>query len=367
MLLRPLRLYLLSCVLGLLLLAGCEKKSTSTPKGGRGNAPFIVDIIRIAPQPFRETLSATGSLVAREAVQLQAERPGVVREISFVEGKLMSAGEVLVSIDDSELQAQLTRARAQLSLAASAEARQRTLLQSKGISAAEFDESRAAHDVAKAEVKLIEAQIAKTKIRAPFDGIAGLRNISVGSYLTAGTTICTFQDVKSLKIDFSLPERYLPYLRPGQNVTFRVAGRSENFTAAIAAIEPAVDVQTRTLLIRATVPNEETRLLPGSFAEVEVTLEEVKDAILIPAIALMPGLQQPTVFLHRNGEVEQRKVLAGLRTSDAVQILEGLKPGDELITSGILQIRPGLKVQAKPATSPVRGPKGPENPSTANR
>ena len=327
--------------------AACEKKPAEVSRKSPAASSFVVDVLPIETQPFRETLFATGTLVARDAVQLQSERAGVVNEIAFEEGKPAKTGEVLLSIDDSELQAQLARAKAQLNLAATAEARQRSLVRSKGISAAEYDQSQANLDVAKAEVALIESQLAKTKIRAPFDGVSGLRRVSVGSYLTPGTPIGSFQDISSLKIDFSLPEAYLSYIEPGQKVNFRIAGRSEKFEATIAAIEPSVDVETRSLLIRAIVPNDETRLLPGSFAEVEVTLDEISDAILIPPIALIPGLKQQTVFLHRDGKVEVRKVQSGLRTADAVQIVEGLNPGDELITSGVLQLRPGMRVQVK--------------------
>ena len=324
-------------------LAACDGPKTS--RRPLTSSPFVVDVLPVQPRPFREALSATGTLVAHESVQVQAERAGVVKEISFEEGRPAKAGEVLVTMDDSELQAQLARARAQLDLASALETRHRNLLETKGISAADFDQTRANLAIANAEVKLIESQIAKTRIRAPFDGVAGLRHASVGTYLTPGTPVCSFQDVNSLKIDFSLPERYLTYIKAGQSVSFRVAGRSEKFEAKVAAIEPTVEVQTRSLLIRAKVPNENAQLLPGSFVEVEVVLEEIPDAILIPALALVPGLQQQTVFIHREGQVEERQVQAGLRTADAVQIVEGLKAGEEVITSGILQLRPGMKVQ----------------------
>ena len=331
--------------------SGCHKKSKAGA-AGTISAAFVVDVVAIEPRPFRETLFATGSLVARETVQLQSERAGVVREIRFEEGKPARTGDILVVIDDTELRAQLDRAQATLKLGEVTHARQRTLLESRGISQAEFEQSQANLDIGKAEVALIESQLAKTRIRAPFDGVAGLRRVSVGTYLTPGTVICSFQDIDSLKIDFSLPERYLGYLALGQRVTFRIAGRAEKFEATIAAIEPSVDVETRSLLIRATVPNEEQRLLAGSFAEVEVTLGEIKDAILIPPIALIPGLKQQTVFVYRDGKAEERKVQPGLRTADAVQIVEGLAPGDQLITSGVLQLRPGMKVQVKRQAPP---------------
>jgi membrane fusion protein (multidrug efflux system) len=171
----------------------------------------------------------------------------------------------------------------------------------------------------------------------------------VGAHLTPGTPISTFQDISSLKIDFSLPERYLPHMEVGQKITFRLVGRAETFQGEIAAIEPMIDIATRSLQIRAMVKNDEQRLLPGSFAEVEVTLDEIADAILIPPIALVPGLKQQAVFIHRDGTVEERKVQSGLRLADAVQITEGLEPGDELITTGVLQLRAGMKVKVKPA------------------
>jgi membrane fusion protein, multidrug efflux system len=302
----------------------------------------------VQPQHFRETLFATGTLLARDAVQLQAERSGSVREILFRESHAVRAGEELVLMDDSELRAQLARAEAQLKLAAAVEARDRELFRSGlMVSEAEYERTRANLEVARAERTLIEAQLAKTRIVAPFDGVAGLRQVSVGTYLTPGTVICTFQDLSSLRLDFTLPERYLGYFRVGQPVRFRVAGQAAHFEASIVAVEPGIEVATRSLRVRAEAGNEEGLLFPGSFAEVEVLLDEVQDAILIPPIALVPGLQQQTVFLHRAGQVEERQVQVGLRMADAVQIIGGLHPGEELITTGILQLRPGMSVQVR--------------------
>ncbi len=317
--------------------------------------PYVVDVVTLMPQRVEETLSATGTLVANESIILQSERPALVREIRFEEGQMVKAGEVLVLMDDSELQPQLVKATAQRRIAETLEKRQVELLQSSGISEFEYEQTVANVKIAKAEEALIQAQLEKTRIVAPFDGVAGLRRVSVGSYLTPGTTICTFQDIASLKLDFSLPERYLSYLKLGQKLRFRVTGRSEAFAAEIIAIEPSIDVQTRTMTLRAKVPNDNTNLLPGSFSEVVVTLEELPEALMIPPIALIPGLKQQTVLVHRNGEVEERKVVAGLRTADAVQILEGLSAGDEVITSGVLQVRKGMKVEVNRVEPPKPG------------
>jgi membrane fusion protein (multidrug efflux system) len=332
----------------MLAFTACSKDQAKTPRPA--SKPYIVEVVTVASRPFRETLFATGSLRARESVTLKAERAGVVREVLFEEGRPMRAGQTLVVTDDSELQAQLASAHAQRELAAANEARDRTLLSnSQLISRAAYEQSLAALHVAESAVALIEAQIKKTRIVAPFDGIAGLRQVSVGAYMTPGTEIGTFQDVRALKLDFTLPERYLINLRGARTVSVRVAGAAEPITGEIYAIEPAIDVATRSLQVRALVPNEGQRLLPGAFAEVEVVLGEIQGAIVIPAIALVPGLKEQRVFVLRDGKAEERAVEPGLRTPDGVQIVKGLESGDEVIVSGILQLRPGMQVQPRAA------------------
>lgn len=345
-------------------MASCGKKGPDSAKKSRNAMPpFVVEVIEVKPRRIEETLTATGTLVANESVVLQSERPSVVKEIHFEEGQMVKAGEVMVRMDDSELQPQLERAVAQRRIALTLEERQRELLNSRGISEYEYEQTVANVKIAEAEESLIRAQIAKTRIVAPFDGVAGLRKVSVGSYLTPGTTICTFQDISSLKLDFSLPERYLAYLQPGQSVRFRITGMSESFAAEVTAIEPTIDVQTRTMLVRAKVPNEDGRLLPGSFTQVAVTLEEIPDALMIPPIALIPGLKQQTVFVHDDGVVEERPVVAGLRTPNGVRIVEGLSAGEEVLITGVLQVRKGMKVEVRRVESaPSSEPDGSDAP-----
>lgn len=353
-------------LLGVWLVTGCHQAAgpTSAPPA---NPPLVVEVTQVRPQPLRDTLSATGSLLAREWVSLQAERAGVIRGIHFEEGQPVRSGQLLVAIDDSELRAQFKRARAQLDLATAIERRDRQLLETGGlVSQIEYDRSLASLNIAGAEVALIEAQLAKTRIVAPFDGIAGLRQVSPGAYLTPGAPVASLRDISSLRLDFSLPERYRNYIRTGQNVTFRIAGEPDTFQATLLAIEPSVDLNTRSLQIRAIAPNEGQRLLPGSFAQVEVPIAEIPDALLIPPIALIPGLEQQTVFVHRDGQVEARLVETGLRTADAVQILAGLQPGDEVAVTGILQLRHGQRVQAR-LNAPAANPDRPIPPATAAR
>ncbi|MCG3150391.1 MAG: Solvent efflux pump periplasmic linker SrpA [Verrucomicrobiae bacterium] len=336
---------LMAVVLGAL---GCGKPA---PNASRPAAkPYLVEVITVTRQPFRETLFATGSLRAKESVELPAQRAGVVKEVRFEEGQPVKAGDALVIMDASELQAQHKRAQAQYELATTVEKRNRQLLDNGAlVTEAVYDESRASLNVARAELDLIRAQLEKTQIVAPFAGVAGLRRVSVGAFLTPGMPVAGLQDVSELKLDFAVPERYLPYLRAAKQVEFRVAGHAAAKPATIYAIEPAIDVTTRSLQVRALARNDDQLLLPGSFAEVHVALDEIPDAILIPPIALIPGLKEQRVFLHKAGTVEARTVQVGLRTSRALQIVAGLEPGEEVIVTGILQLRPGMKVQAKRA------------------
>jgi membrane fusion protein, multidrug efflux system len=340
---------LLCCCLGIL---GCGRKEPA--RRNNAQAQFTVDIHIIRTEPFRATTFATGSLLANESILLKAERAGIVKEILFREGQPVKAGDTLLLIDDSELQAQLAGAQARLELAQAVEKRDRSLFETRMLSAAEYEQSAANLHIVEAELKLIKAQLEKTRVVAPFDGIAGLRLVSPGAYLVPGTAIASLQDISSLKLDFTLPERYLPMIRTGQEATFRVSGHVETFTATITAIEPAVAVETRSMLLRATVPNTQQKLLPGSFAELQVTLEEDPKAILIPAIALVPGLKQQKVFVHADGVAREREVQIGERTAETVQILEGLQVGEELITSGTLQLRSGMKVRTQPASEPAK-------------
>ena len=338
-------LAILALVLAGVVSAGCGREARSAER--RPPARFLVDVVRVEPELLRDTLATTGTLHARESVTLQAEIAGILREIRFEESKPVEAGAVLVVIDDAELNAQLASAEAELELRTALARRQRELLQAKAISEAEYDESQANLHIAEASKRRVEALLAKTLIRAPFAGVPGLRLVSPGAYLTPGTTITEFRDLGALKLDFSVPERYLPYVKVGTEVRFRVAGHADPFDARIMAIDPGIDSSTRTVLLRAELPNRDGRLLPGAFAEVDVPLREIPDAIVIPPIALVPGLKEQRVFVFADGRAAERVVKTGLRTQKGVQIVEGLKPGEQLITSGVLQLRDGLAVDAQ--------------------
>jgi membrane fusion protein (multidrug efflux system) len=220
-------------------------------------------------------------------------------------------------------------------------------LEKGGISQEEYDATLNEVNVLRAEVSLINAQIEKTEVRAPFTGKLGLKYVSDGSYITSSSRIATLQDIDPIKIDFSIPERYASQIEVGNKVTFTVQGINEALVAEVYAKEPRIDTETRTLQVRARSANPDGKLLPGAFADLELTLKTIEDAKMIPTISLVPELEGQKVFLLKNGVVQPQSVSTGLRNESKVQITEGVEVGDTVLTTGLLQVRPQMEVTVK--------------------
>lgn len=314
---------------------------------GSSPAPLAVQVMTMRPTTFAETITATGTLRAAEAVELQAETSGKITAILFHEGTTVRHGDLLVKINDADLQASRKRAVARQQLAAIREGRLAKLVLEGGANQQDYDAAASELQVQHAEIQLIDAQIAKTEIRAPFDGVIGLRFVSAGSYVSPVSRIATLQSVDTVKLDFSIPEKYSGHVRPGQPVKFTITGETITFVGEVFAIEPRIDELTRTLLLRATVPNSHGRLLPGAFAHVGLALAAHDDALLVPAMAVVPGLVEKNVFVVEDGKAVHRPVQLGMRTETEVQILAGLSPGDVVITSGLQSLRSGQAVQPR--------------------
>jgi len=325
-------------------LRGLLGGSADSAPGNGGDQRLPVTAVVLRPETVADRIFATGTILADEEVELRSETSGKVIRIDFREGARVRKGEVLVKIDDSELQAQLLKLDSQRKLAEDKERRRRQLLERQNISPEDYDIALNELNAIKAEVQLIEAKIAKTEIRAPFDGVIGLRFVSAGSYVSSETRIASLQNVSAVKIDFSVPERFARDLARGQEISFRLTGQNERFSGAIYAIEPKIDPATRTVLLRARCPNLRGTIMAGAFAEVELTLRVIPDALMAPTEALVPDLQGQKLFICRNGIADQRRVETGLRTDRSIQITSGLAPYDTVITSGILQLAPGLPV-----------------------
>jgi membrane fusion protein (multidrug efflux system) len=324
---------------------GQAAKAPARPAAGTASA-IPVYTHKVEARPFVEHLVATGSVLAEEAVELTSEIAGKVVALGFEEGSRVSKGDILVKLDDSELRAELARSLSQAELAELQAERQKELLAVRSSSQEAYDVALNEVRVIEAQTALIRARLAKTEIRAPFDGLVGLRSVSVGAYLSPGSRIASVQDITTVKIEFSVAERHMDRLATGNEVKVTVAGSAEPFTGTVYAIEPRIDPTTRTIRLRARAENPGGRIFPGAFATVDLALREIPDAIFVPSAALIPGLNRQTVFVNDAGKAQTRVVETGLRLDRDVQVTKGLNNGDELITSGQLQLRPGMAVSA---------------------
>lgn len=310
--------------------------------------PLPVNIYLVKPQRLEEKLNLTGTILPDESVNLTSEIAGVVKKIHFREGAYVKKDQLLLNIDDETLQAELKKVTLQITLARQQEARRKKLLEIGGISQEEYDQSLTQYNSLQAEEQLLKVQISKTRVRAPFSGTIGLRNVSEGAYLTPGMEIAQLVKTQPVKIEFSVPEKYGNRLQANTSITFTVEGLEQNFEGRVFAREPVIDMGTRTLLLKAQCNNPGGVLIPGAFANIEITLGEYEEALMIPTQALVPEQGGQKVYLYRQGNPVAQAVSTGIRQADQIQITEGLSPGDSLITSGILQIRPG--VQVRPAS-----------------
>ena len=312
---------------------------------GAGAKGLTVDGIVVQPASFIDHLEITGTLEANESIALQSEVSGLVTGIYFKEGATVTKGSLLVKINDRDIQAQLQEALTKQSLSASNENRAKQLLQKGAISQEEYDTALADLKSLKAQAQLIRAQLAKTSIIAPFSGKVGLRSISVGEYITPTKIIANLLSTNPIKVNFSVPEKYMGQIKLNSTITFRTDGSNQIFSGKVFAMEPGINAQTRTLQIKALAQNNNNELLPGSFAKISLALSVVKDAIMVPNEAVIPVLKGKTVFVSKNGKAKQVPVESGTRTEDKIVITSGLNVGDTVLTTGAMSLKEDAPVK----------------------
>lgn len=313
--------------------------------GQRSANVLKAEAVLLQPESIDDRIFSTGTLEANEVVDLTAETSGIITGIYFEEGGEVEEGDLLLKINDSELQAEKSRAQFRFNLSEQREERQRRLLERGGISQDEYDATLNEMNVLRAELELIEARIDHTELRAPFSGKIGLKYVSRGSFITSNSRIASLQEIDPIKIDFSIPERYLARVNVGDQLNFTVQGYDSTFTGQVFAIEPRIDPETRTLQVRAISDNPELLLFPGAFANIVLILDEINDAIMVPTISIVPELNRQKVYVSRNGKVQQVEVQTGIRTSNKIQIVSGVAAGDTVLTTGILQAREGMDIE----------------------
>ena len=327
-------------------ISNSKKGGDSKDKGGK-DKPMNVSGIVIKTQVFENNLSLSGSIEANEQVEIRSEVSGIVEAISFQEGSFVNKGQVLFKVNDLELKAQLIQATTKEGLAAENARRAKLLLQKEAISQEENDVARAEHKSTQAQVQLIKAQIAKTAVRAPFSGKIGLRSISPGTYITPTTLVANLVNIGKLKITFSVPEKYASQIKLNTNITFTVSGSTQKHRAVVYAIEPEIATATRTLQVRAIADNKEGKIFPGTFANVELPLDVINDAIIVPTEAIVPIQNGKKVFISEKGMAKEVKVEASTRTDASILILSGLKAGDTLLTTGVMALKDETPVTVK--------------------
>ncbi|MBN1953268.1 MAG: efflux RND transporter periplasmic adaptor subunit [Bacteroidales bacterium] len=299
----------------------------------------------IEPVTMNELIKSTGTLIPDEEVELSFETSGKVVSIFFTEGSHVKKGELLAKINDKPLQAQLLKLQAQLKLSLDREFRQRQLLESDAISRESYDQTATELQSIEADIMLIEARISETELRAPFDGLVGLRMISEGAYATTQTRIVSLVKTSPLKVEFSIPERYAGKVSPGFPISFVIDGVQKTFQAKVYAVDPKVDQETRTIAVRALYPNRNEELKPGRFVSVGVLFSERDSAIAIPSEAVIPEMEGEKVYIYKNGITEEVKLTLGLRTESHVEVIKGLHFGDTLLTTAILQLRQNIPIR----------------------
>lgn len=314
-------------------------------KGGRGGGgPLNVNGHIMRPTLLTDEYVTTGLILPDEEVDLSFESSGKVVSISFTEGTRVSRGQLLAKVNDAPLQAQLKRLTAQLDLARNRVYRQEQLLKKDGVSQEAYEEAKTNLSVLEAEIEGVKVNIALTELRAPFDGVIGLRQVSVGAYATPSTVVAKLTKDHPLKVEFSVPERYASEIRKGVNMDFNVEGFESKFHAQVYAVESTVDKDQHVFTARGLYANADSKLKPGLYASIQLKKEEIPNALVVPSEAIVPEMGVDKVFCYRSGQAQPVEVVAGIRTASEVQVLSGLQEGDTIITSGTLQLRMGLPV-----------------------
>jgi len=327
--------------------AGSGDKADGGVKPARSSYDNLsIEGFIVKPSTLTATVTAAGTLLPMEETELHTEATGRVVAINLPEGKTVNKGDLLIKIFDQDLQTQLRTLETRLKQAEITEQRLGDLLKVKGVSQQEYDLATLEVQTLKNEMELVRINIGKTELRAPYPGVIGLRRISPGAYVTPATPVATIRSAGTLKLDFSVPEKYSHLVRPGQTVTFTVEGDTRTYTATLQATEQRIAADTRNLLVRAVVQNKAGgKLLPGGFAEVNLDLGKQTKALLIPSQCIVPQARDKKVFVSRNGLAVPTTVKTGVRQTGMVEVTEGLTEGDTIATTGILFLRPQSPMQ----------------------
>jgi membrane fusion protein (multidrug efflux system) len=323
-----------------------EAAAGSATAGSTASSAMPVNYVVARYSSEDQSIFSTGTVVPNEEVELKSEVNGRLIDLSLQEGNYVKKGQRIAKLQDDELRAQLKKVAYEESLAAQIEARQKKLLDINAISKEEYEIAVNKTKTLSVDKELLEVQLRKTVITAPFNGKIGLKNISEGAYITPATVIGTLVQTNPVKIDFTIPEKYSQLIKRGQKITFQRDGSPQDYTATVIAIDPKVDENLRTLRIRSRATNNGGDLLPGMFVRVNLNLG-TEQSIMIPTDAVVPILDGKKVYVMRNGKATDAMIKTGLRNERSVQVINGLQIGDSVITSGLITLKNGAAVRPR--------------------
>ncbi|MEO8133937.1 MAG: efflux RND transporter periplasmic adaptor subunit [Betaproteobacteria bacterium] len=361
--------------------AGVPSPSAAgSAKSGQGaSVPAVaIESVKVQAMPMPQVITAVGSLRSDESVTLRPEVTGRITEFRFREGQQIAKGALLIRLDDSVTKADAEQARANLWLAKSKSERAAELNQKGFVSAQARDDAEGALRVAQATLQSAEARLAKMEIKAPFSGVIGLRQVSVGDYVKDGQDMVNLEAIDTLKVDFKVPETFLRQVQVGQSIQIMLdAMPGQTYDGKVLAINPLVDAAGRSIVIRAQIRNSNVALRPGMFARVRLLTDQKADSLVVPEQALVPQGDDQFVFKVVDGRAQRVRVEIGLRRDGRVEILRGLAAEDIIVTAGHLKIRDGTAVrlanapaegsgtaQGGPAVAPQVAQAAPSNPQS---
>lgn len=324
-----------------------QKTTDAGPQnGGKPKAGAIpVQAVIAGASDISSSIQAVGTLMPNEEVDLIAEGSGKVVAIYFNEGERVKKGQLLLKVDDADLQAQHQRATFQLDLLSEKLRRQRILFEKDAVSREEFDQVQTDYNVIKSDIELLNVKISKTELRAPFDGIVGFRNVSLGAYLQPNTVVTHLVDDNRLKIEFSIPEKYASLPLIGATIKFTIEASDKTFLATVYAVDPRVDPDTRTIMLRARCDQTDRSLSSGMFARINLITSQSSNSILVPTESVVPEMDGKSLWIVKNGKAASVSVGIGQRTASQIEIVSGVAMGDTVLVSGLMQIREGSDVK----------------------
>lgn len=325
-----------------------EKMATPNQPTNKGKqSPVLTSDIYLAlEQNNSNEIFSSGTMIANEEVELRSEASGRITALNIKEGASINKGQLIAKLFDENILAQLKKLKFEEELAEQVEARQKKLLDINAISKEEFDIAVNKVNTLRADKESLQVALKQTEVRAPFSGRIGLKNISVGAYVTPANIIATLVQTNPIKMDFTIPEKYSDKISVGRKISFSTDGKKDEYTATVIAIDPKVDETLRTLKVRTTIPNPKNIFLPGMFVRVNASLGATK-SIMIPTETVIPVMGGKSVYVLKEGKAKEVSVTTGLRTERFIEITDGVSIGDSVIATGLMSLKPGTAVKVK--------------------